>query len=99
MRYIAESIPRSARESWRVASNILSWRVADFVFATCLPGLEPAIRLDLGGAGPVDVKGGPRGGARRPAGLGICLGVGAVDRAARRRSGRSRDPSPARRGR
>jgi len=35
-----------------VASNILSWRVADFVFATCLPGLEPALKLDLARARP-----------------------------------------------
>ena len=25
----------------------LSWRVADFAFATCLPGLEPALKLDV----------------------------------------------------
>jgi 23S rRNA (cytidine2498-2'-O)-methyltransferase len=35
-----------------VAPNILSWRVADFVFATCLPGLEPALKLDLARARP-----------------------------------------------
>lgn len=35
-----------------MASNILSWRVADFVFATCLPGLEPALKLDLARARP-----------------------------------------------
>ncbi len=32
--------------------NILSWRVAEFVFATCLPGLEPALKLDVARARP-----------------------------------------------
>jgi 23S rRNA (cytidine2498-2'-O)-methyltransferase len=35
-----------------VTPNILSCRVADFVFATCLPGLEPALKLDVARARP-----------------------------------------------
>jgi 23S rRNA (cytidine2498-2'-O)-methyltransferase len=31
---------------------VLSWRVADFVFATCLPGMETALKLDVARARP-----------------------------------------------
>src|SRR2546428_233595 len=34
------------------SARILSWRVADFAFATCLPGLEPALKLDVARARP-----------------------------------------------
>jgi 23S rRNA (cytidine2498-2'-O)-methyltransferase len=40
------------RTSCAARRRVLSWCVADFVFATCLPGMEPALKLDVARARP-----------------------------------------------